>query len=76
MTHVCVTNPAIPPGAIASKGIIMINTLRNMERIHRVIATGRTENATPTPYQQKTGKAGLLINRDVYLVAMFVMADR
>ena len=65
--------PAMPPGAMASKGIIMIITLGPTAKIHGVMTSGRTENATPTPYQQKTE---LVINLDVYLIALFVLADR
>ena len=36
---------AIPPGVIEREMSIMITTLTNMERIHGVIAIGRTENA-------------------------------
>ena len=71
--HVCVIIPAMPPGAMASKGIIMIITLGPTVKIHGVMTSGRTENATPTPYQQKTE---LVINLDVYLIALFVLADR
>jgi hypothetical protein len=49
--HVCVIIPAMPPGAMASKGIIMIITLGPTAKIHGVMTSGRTENATPTPDQ-------------------------
>ena len=35
--HVCVLMPAIPLGVMALEVIIMISTLRNMERVHGVI---------------------------------------
>ena len=50
--HVCVLITAIAPGAMATEVIIMIPTLRNMERIHGAIATGRTGNATPYFFQR------------------------
>ena len=45
--HVCVLIMAMPPGAMASKVIFMIITLRNMETIHGVIPIGETGNAIP-----------------------------
>ena len=44
--HVCVLIMAIPPGVMEREmSFMMITTLTNMERIHGVIAIGRTENA-------------------------------
>ena len=45
--RVCVLIMEIPPGAMEHEMSIMITTLTNMERIHGVIASGRTENAIP-----------------------------
>ena len=43
---VCVSITAIPRGAMATVVIIMIHTLRSMERIHGVIPMWKTGNAT------------------------------
>ena len=45
--RVCVLIMAIPPGAMEREMSFMILILTNMERIHGVIAIGRTENAIP-----------------------------
>ena len=45
--RVCVLIMEIPPGAMEQEMSIMMNTITTMERIHGVMAIGRTENVIP-----------------------------